>query len=162
ECASGPIDAKKWAGGSGALAFDSPTRVPLAVIIQREEEGKTLPHLPAVPICYLLDAPETKESFRSAIQYETYQHREEHHTSVKEVIRENLQGLEQDEVFLKKLAEEIHQVVEPQTSGLDIINSNMKILAQQVAGCLVDHHAVVIDPLVDLMRGSTKHEHVIR
>lgn len=157
ECSSGPSDPEKWNGGSGSLAFDLRTRAAVAVITKHEREGKTRDHLIAVPLCYLLNSPATKEGFRAAIEFESYKKRENHCQLVMKEIASQLEEFSEDRLVM--IAKEIAQLSGAEASAIDL-KSKQEILAEHTAACIVGHAAVtdVVSYLTGLVQDHSQKE----
>jgi len=153
-CKGGLMDAGQWAGGSGSLAFDSKTARTALAVITKYQSGKMDDQLVAVPLCYLLNSPATKDAFRAAIRFEAYQQGpkqpEDHYRLVVAAVESALKDLSEDD--LVKVAKEMVDLVGEVVSGIEL-NVNRKTLIKQTADFIVGHKDIgdVLGSLIYLM-----------
>jgi hypothetical protein len=137
---NGPIVPQAWKGGSGSVVFDSDTGQVALAVVTEYQDGKKLDQLVAVPICYLLNAPTTKDRFRRAIQFELYEHREEHCKRVITTIAAKLEALGKE--LLHSVAQHICQDENIDTTSINL-DANEQSLAKHLAESFVTHSAVI-------------------
>ncbi|MGE0681677.1 MAG: hypothetical protein AB7P69_12370, partial [Candidatus Binatia bacterium] len=156
-CDAGLIDSKQWAGGSGSVAFDYETAQTALAVITDYEGGKKLDHLIAVPICYLLNSAATKDGFRRAVEFGSYEERETYCLDVTKAITTQLNKLSKD--LLVTVAKAIAQLKEDGASSINL-DANEKILAQETAACIVNYRDVtaVVGRLVGLMEDMNRED----
>jgi hypothetical protein len=150
ESQDGPIQAEQWQGGSGSVAFDYDTSQIALAIITRYQGGKKLDHLVAVPICYLLNSDSTRDGFRRAIQFSSYEQREAYRQKVIQDVALKLNALKPQN--LQEIAKAIRELTESDDSSINL-DSKHETLAQQTAGYIVGHTAVtdVVGCLISLI-----------
>ena len=146
ESQNGPIQAEQWQGGSGSVAFDFDTSQTALAIITRYQGGKKLDHLVAVPICYLLNSDSTRDGFRRAIQFSSYEQREDHCKQVTQDIAAKLYAM--GEKSRRKIIDAIRELTQGDVSGVDD-----ESIAKRTAACIVGHTAVtdVVGCLISLI-----------
>lgn len=154
ECWGGLLDSKQWASGSGSLAFDSKTARTALAVITRYQSGKMDDQLVAVPMCYLLNASVTRDTFRAAIRFDAYQQGpkqpEDHYKRVVEAVESALRDLDRDGRIT--VAQEMIELVGEVVSGIDL-KVNDETLIEQTASFIVDYKDItgVIGSLIYLM-----------
>lgn len=149
-CPDGPVTSKKWAGGSGSVAFDRDTSQTALAVITTYQSGKKRDQLMAVPLCYLLHADNTSQGFHHAIQFAAYERRRDYRERVIEVIAATLAAL--TPATLKTVAQALQELSAENPSGLRL-DLDQPALATATAECMVSHLAVtdVIGCLDSLM-----------
>ena len=153
ESQDGPVQAEQWKGGSGSVAFDSDTSQIALAVITRYQGGKKLDHLVAVPICYLLNSDLTRDGFRRAIQFSSYEQREDYCKQVTQDIAAKLSAM--GEKSRREIVDAIRELTQGDVSGVDV-----ESIAQQTAACMVGHTAVtdVVGCLIRLIHGISQQD----
>ena len=137
---NGPIVTKEWKGGSGSVVFDSGTGQMALAVVTEYQDGKKLDQLVAVPICYLLNSPTTKDEFRRAIQFELDEQREEHCKRVIATIATKLEALGKE--LLCSVTQRIRQDENIDTTSIPL-DASERSFAKHIAECFVTHSAVI-------------------
>lgn len=150
-CTEGLVTAQQWAGGSGSVVFDTSTSPTALAVITTYQSGKTRDQLIAVPFCYLLNSQATRDGFRRAIRFQTYERRKAHRDAVMDAVASQLHALE--EHTLKRVAQEIDELSESGTSGINL-DLDKPALAKETAVYIVSHKDVTdvigcLDSLVE-------------
>jgi hypothetical protein len=145
----GPINPENWKGGSGSVAFDKDTAGIALAVITKYQGGTKLDRLVAVPICYLLNDDSIKDAFRQAIDFETYQKREEYCRKVIDIVASELKALGTE---LKPIAQSIFTLLEDGASGINIDDISNDKLAEQTAVCIVERVHITDDVVGLLVR----------